>query len=228
MIKKTVSIACLTALLGSSLIWLNTASAHSVQGPKSHHDGNRGGDKYNHKKHSKAYKKKHNYNRHAGHHSRGKNGKQHSRRHGRVVTWYPAPRHRPVYHGHGKHRYGHHRPIRYGHVRWSKDVYRWIAFTTITLGILDHLDNHHQRQHESAQIRATFAPVGQPVRWSSNGARGYVTAVREGVDRQGRVCREFAHEVQYQGQQRQTNGVACRGGDGVWNVTAPDQRMVRR
>ena len=48
----------------------------------------------------------------------------------------------------------------YAHHYHDDDAYKWLAFTAITLGVLDFLNEAQQREHEAAQIAATTAPIG--------------------------------------------------------------------
>ncbi len=105
----------------------------------------------------------------------------------------------------------------YGH-DFSGDAYPWIAFTAITLKVLDNVNEDQKRVHESAQVKATIAPVGEKIVWNSGGATGSVTTVRDGDSTSGRYCREFQHQVNIAGKKQQAYGVACRQPDGSWEV----------
>ncbi len=49
----------------------------------------------------------------------------------------------------------------YGHFHLDNDAWKWLAFTAITLKILDNINEAAQRAHEDAQIKAVTAPVGE-------------------------------------------------------------------
>ena len=98
------------------------------------------------------------------------------------------------------------------------DAYKWLAFTAITLGVLDFLNEEQQREHEAAQVAATTAPIGERIIWHEGNASGAVTATREGVSTSGRYCREFQQEVSIGGRTEQAYGTACRKPDGAWEV----------
>ncbi|NNG14238.1 MAG: hypothetical protein HKM22_03685 [Gammaproteobacteria bacterium] len=106
----------------------------------------------------------------------------------------------------------------YGHVHVDGDAFAWLAFTAITLKILDNLNEQQQREHEAAQVRATTAPIGEKIIWSDGHASGSVTATREGTSTMGRYCREFLQEVIIGGRKEQAYGTACRQPDGSWEV----------
>lgn len=106
----------------------------------------------------------------------------------------------------------------YGHVHVDNDAYAWLAFTAITLKILDNLNEQQQREHEAAQVRAATAPIGEKIIWSDGNTRGSVTATREGTSTTGRYCREFLQEVIVGGKKEQAYGTACRQPDGSWEV----------
>ncbi|MEZ5542074.1 MAG: hypothetical protein R3F42_08525 [Pseudomonadota bacterium] len=108
----------------------------------------------------------------------------------------------------------------YAHYRRDDDAYKWLAFTAITLGLLDYLNEVQQREHEAAQISATTAPIGERIYWEDGGARGYVVATREGTTSGGRYCREFQHQVSIGGRSEQAYGTACRNPDGSWEVVS--------
>jgi hypothetical protein len=115
--------------------------------------------------------------------------------------------------------YGHRYPG-YGHYYRDDDAYEWLAFTAITLAILDYLNEAQQREYEAAQIRATTAPVGERIFWRQGDADGYVVATREGTSVSGRYCREFQQEVTIGGRSEDAYGTACRNPDGSWEVVS--------
>ncbi|HUT39948.1 MAG TPA: hypothetical protein VM011_01290 [Gammaproteobacteria bacterium] len=106
----------------------------------------------------------------------------------------------------------------YGHYHRDDDAYKWLAFTAITLGVLNYLNEAQQREYEAAQISATTAPLGEPIIWQQGGASGAVIATREGTTPSGRYCREFQQNVSIGGQREQAYGTACRNPDGSWEV----------
>lgn len=110
----------------------------------------------------------------------------------------------------------------YAHYHRDDDAYKWLAFTAITLGVLDYLNEVQQREHEAAQVSATTAPVGERIYWQEGGASGYVVATREGTTASGRYCREFQHQVSIGGRTEDAYGTACRNPDGSWEVVAAE------
>jgi len=108
----------------------------------------------------------------------------------------------------------------YAHYQRDDDAYKWLAFTAITLGVLDYLNEAQQREHEAAQIAATTAPLGERIIWQEGGARGAVVAVQEGTSTSGRYCREFQHTVAIGGRTEEAYGTACRNPDGSWEVVS--------
>ncbi|EAS40673.1 hypothetical 17 kDa Surface antigen, partial [Photobacterium profundum 3TCK] len=109
-------------------------------------------------------------------------------RHNTVVV--PSNRHRTyrnvvVVRPHGHVYYG------YGNYYNDNDAWKWLAFTAITLKLLDNLNEQQEREHEAAQVKATTAPINEQINWSDGGASGSVTATREGTTTSGRYCREF-------------------------------------
>ncbi len=106
----------------------------------------------------------------------------------------------------------------YGRYHQDHDAYRWLAFTAITLVLLDHLSESQQRAHESAQIQATTAPIGQTIIWNEGGATGNVVATRDGTDSAGNYCREFQKTVTVGGRTEQAYGTACQKPDGAWQM----------
>lgn len=117
-----------------------------------------------------------------------------------------------VYRPHGHYYHG------YGHYHDDNDAWKWLAFTAITLKILDNLNEEQQRKHEAAQIEAATAPVGQPITWEDGSASGSITATRQGRDAAGNQCREFQQEVTIGGQAEQAYGTACLQPDGSWKI----------
>ena len=106
----------------------------------------------------------------------------------------------------------------YGHYRSDDDAYKWLAFTAITVKILDNINEQQQREHEAAQVAATNAEVGETIIWNKAGASGAVTVVRDGTSTSGRYCREFQHEVTIGGKTESAYGIACRQPDGAWEI----------
>jgi 17 kDa outer membrane surface antigen len=106
----------------------------------------------------------------------------------------------------------------YGHYRHDDDAFKWLAFTAITLVVLDVLNESQQRAHERAQISATTAPVGDAVRWHENGASGSVTTLRDGYASSGRYCREFQQSITVGGRSEDAYGTACQQREGSWQI----------
>jgi len=112
----------------------------------------------------------------------------------------------------------------YGHYHHDDDAWKWLAFTAITLGVLNYLNEEQQREHEAAQVAATTAPIGERIVWEEGGAYGSVVATREGTSTSGRYCREFQQEVQVGGRTEEAYGTACRNPDGSWEVVSSESR----
>jgi len=106
----------------------------------------------------------------------------------------------------------------YGFFYADLEAYRWLAFTAITLAILDNINEEQQRLHEQAQIRATTAAVGETIIWEEGGASGSVTTTRLGTSTSGRQCREFQQTVTIGGRTEQAYGTACLQPDGSWEL----------
>lgn len=106
----------------------------------------------------------------------------------------------------------------YGHFSRDNDAFKWLAFTAITIKLLDNLNEAQQREHEAAQVRATSAPIGETIYWKEGGASGSVTTTREGTSTSGRYCREFQHEVTIGGKKERAYGTACQQQDGSWEI----------
>ena len=113
--------------------------------------------------------------------------------------------------------YGH-RYHGYGFFFSDDDAFKWLAFTAITLKILDNLNEEQQRLHEAAQVRATTANVGETIIWEEGNASGAVTTTRIGTSSTGRPCREFQQSVTIGGKTEQAYGTACMNPDGSWEV----------
>lgn len=108
----------------------------------------------------------------------------------------------------------------YGYYYHDDEAYKWLAFTSITLKLLDNLNEQQQREHEAAQVRATTAAVGETIVWNKKGASGSVTVLRDGTGTSGRYCREFHHQVTIGGQRENAYGMACRNHDGSREVVS--------
>jgi hypothetical protein len=133
------------------------------------------------------------------------------------LPWRYTPRHhyygRPWYRYPSRHYYPRHR-----HYYRGDDFWGWLAFTAITLAIIDNLNEQQQREHEKTLHDALQAPVGETIRWRDNDASGSVTIVREGTSSEGRYCREYTQEVNIGGESQQVYGTACRNPDGSWDI----------
>jgi hypothetical protein len=105
----------------------------------------------------------------------------------------------------------------FGYYRDDSSAWKWLAFTAITLKVLDNLNEAAQRKHEDAQIRAATAAIGQPQVWSDGSYRGSVTATRESYV-EGRQCREFRQTVEIGGKSEDAYGTACLQPDGSWQI----------
>lgn len=106
----------------------------------------------------------------------------------------------------------------YGYYFTDRDAFKWLAFTAITIKLLDNLNEEQQRLHEAAQVRATTANRGEVIMWEDGNAYGSVTTTRIGSSSAGRPCREFQHNVTIGGKTEQAWGIACMNPDGSWEV----------
>jgi hypothetical protein len=130
-----------------------------------------------------------------------------------------APRHRSfrnvvIIRPHG------HAYIGYGLYHNDSDAWKWLAFTAITLKVLDNINEEAQRKHESAQVSATTAQVGEKITWHDNDSSGYVMTTKEGTNASGLSCREFQQEITVGGKTEQAYGTACLQADGAWKIMA--------
>jgi len=114
----------------------------------------------------------------------------------------------------------HHGPRYYGYAYFytDDDAYKYLAFTAITLKLLDNLNEEQQRQHEAAQVQATRAAIGDTIIWHDGSASGTVTTVREGTSSAGLPCREFQQTITVGGNREQGYGTACLQADGSWRI----------
>jgi len=112
----------------------------------------------------------------------------------------------------------------YGWYKSDNDAFKWLAFTAITLKVLDNLNEEQQRLHEDAQVKATNAKVGEVITWNKSNASGSVKVVRVGTSSSGRQCREFQQKVSIGGETEQVYGTACLKADGSWEMVSTDSR----
>ena len=106
----------------------------------------------------------------------------------------------------------------YGHYHSDDDAWKWLAFTAITLKLLDNIDEASQRAHEAAQVKATQAEVGEEITWQTETSSGSVVATKQGKNTEGFQCREFQQTVTIGGQTEQAYGTACLQADGSWKM----------
>ena len=102
----------------------------------------------------------------------------------------------------------------------DSDAWKWLAFTAITLKILDNINEEQQRRHEQAQLEATTAPIGETIYWNDGSASGSVTATRDGRSTSGRYCREFRQQIKIGDRNEQAYGTACQQPDGSWEIVS--------
>ena len=105
----------------------------------------------------------------------------------------------------------------YGHYHDDHDAMKWLAFTAITLKILDNINEAAQREHEAAQVKATTAPVGEKIIWSDGDANGYVVATKEGKSSTLRtgLQRVFSSRLRLVEKTEEAWGQACLQEDGL-------------
>jgi hypothetical protein len=106
----------------------------------------------------------------------------------------------------------------YGSYHADNDAVKWLAFTSITLKILDNINEDAQRKHEAAQIKATTASVGEKITWNTTQSSGYVVATKEVTDNAGLTCREFQQSIEVGGNIEKAYGTACLQADGAWKI----------
>jgi hypothetical protein len=106
----------------------------------------------------------------------------------------------------------------YGAFHNDNDAYKWLAFTAITLKILDNINEEAQRKHERAQVLATSAQVGEKISWHTADASGYVVTNKIGTNTNSLTCREFQQVIKVGGKTEKAYGRACLQADGAWKI----------
>lgn len=101
----------------------------------------------------------------------------------------------------------------------DNDAFRWLAFTALTLTIIHELDEHQQRMHEQALIRATTGEEGDTLYWDDRNASGSVTVLYIGTDSRGREYREFRQTISTHGRTETSYGSATLKSNGSWQVS---------
>lgn len=133
-------------------------------------------------------------------------------------SWSPVPRMR-YYHGVRVYRpYGHRYPG-FGFFYDDDDAFRWLAFTALSMVIIDHLDEHQQRLYEQAFIQATSAYVGDTIYWQDGRSYGSITVLDIWHDDRGRQCRRLEQTVTTGGFSETRLNTACMQPNGVWVVS---------
>lgn len=109
-----------------------------------------------------------------------------------------------------------------GYARFTNDhdAYKWLAFTAISLKLLDNINEDEQRKHEAAQIAATTAAIGAKTTWNTNQSSGYVIATKESINASGLYCREFQQTITVGGKSESAFGTACLQQDGAWKISS--------
>ncbi len=130
-----------------------------------------------------------------------------------------APRRRTVNNRIVYRRYG--PPIYgYGFYYTDAEAARWLAFTSLSLSLINQLEEPQVRYYEQAQIDATSASIGETIIWSDGSASGSTTAIREGQDANGHTCREFQQTIRIDGNFEEAYGTACLQADGTWQIVS--------
>jgi len=107
----------------------------------------------------------------------------------------------------------------FGYYYSDHDAFRFLAFTAVTLAIIQHLDEPQQRMHEHALVLATTAEIGDTHYWGSEHSSGSVTLLYIGSDARGREYREFRQEVTTGGRTETSYARAYLNSNGRWDVT---------
>ena len=137
------------------------------------------------------------------------------KRHKRVIV-IPSRRHHDqyIYIRPFRNSYPHYRPLYFDNKFWG-----WLAFSLVTLQILDQLNDNQRHEHEYAMHRATQTPIGKTIVWSDDKyVSGSVTPVWEGSGDSGQYCREFRHEISIDDRTEISYGTACQRRDGTWEI----------
>jgi len=133
-------------------------------------------------------------------------------------AWHAVPRQR-YYRGIRVYRHHGHRYPGFGFYYSDADAFRWIAFTALSMAIIDHLDEQQQRLHEQAFVRATSANSGDTIYWQDEHSSGSITVTRIWYDRNGRQCRDLEQSVTT-GRRTETGlSTVCLRNNGVWVVS---------
>ena len=132
-------------------------------------------------------------------------------------SWRSEPFHRDYWrHGYRYPRY--YAYPRYYHYHYGNDFLGWLAFTAITLAIIDDLSQQQQHEHNLVLHDALSAPVGETIHWNDDDASGSVTVIRDGTSSAGRYCREYTQEIRIGDEAQRGYGTACRNPDGSWEI----------
>jgi surface antigen len=108
----------------------------------------------------------------------------------------------------------------YGYYYNDNEAAAFLAFTAITVKLIDELSEAQARKHEQAQVEAATAAVGESITWEDGSASGSVTVVRQGTSTSGKQCREFQQTVEIGGKSESAYGTACLQEDGSWKIVS--------
>ena len=172
------------------------------------------------KKHDGRHYKKHDnkhYKKHAGKHY----GKHYAKPGKAAVVWHGNRRWAPPPKRHAAHHVHRHRTVHHHHHAYKRnDRDSWAIYAILALQLADVLNERQQYGYAQAQQRAAAAPLGESIQWSDGGVYGSVMATRDGIDRGGRYCREFQHQVSIGNRLQSAYGTACRQPDGDWEIVS--------
>ena len=221
--RNGISYLCIICLITSPILFNDNGKTYADD------------KKYNRDSEHRKESKKDTSKRSKKHITKNKKSHERDRKHYKKHHSSPSVIHRGSVYSYPNKRVRHYRNIKiirpyghwyygYGHIHHDHDAYLWLGFTAITLILLNNLNEQQQRQHESAQIQAATAPIGEKIIWKDGSTSGSVTAIREGTSTTGRHCREFQQNVTIGGKKEQAYGTACRQPDGSWEVISTESQ----
>jgi hypothetical protein len=94
--------------------------------------------------------------------------------------------------------------------------YRGFYWPFVSVNFVVNLSNRQIERHHQAVYTALDAPVGEVVTWFDNGRHGTIVIVREGMDSNGNICKEYRQTISYYGQVNTQTVVSCLSPDGYW------------
>lgn len=102
--------------------------------------------------------------------------------------------------------------------RYQSERYNEPTLPALAMRLILQLTRQQMEMQRHAMARATSADINEQIVWNDNGKHGTVRVTREGIDSEGRACREFQQTIEIGDNYETGYGIACRNRNGDWEM----------